>query len=730
MRKICPHPRPLPHRNGRGESDNGKDEEADQFLLCSSFSCSPLSFRWGRGRGWGLLLFLLLLAFPLPARPQISYARPQALVVIADHLTLADVTRPDLPGLTEMRRAGQMALMSPGLAKPPDPVAAAFASLGAGDSIGTGDKSQGLIADALRRAGVRTALLGNADGDDTGPYQPALLLLPTPDVVNHGGLVLDPLAPGGRRQDPARLWAATQTALRSADLVVVDFGDFERLERENQRGFLLPAAYAQHRKRDLRALDTYLGLIRGGFHGPVFVAVPTPPQMPDGSWNALTPFLALNIAPPDAPSSVMSDTTQTPGLVAARDLAPTLLAVLQVPRPVQMTGAPVHPAQVSSTALARLDRLVRLNQEAQNAIFWTVGFGASAIVFSGLALYFAGRLKGRIGAAARYGLRIISAWPLALLLAPLAGPHSVSAYLWEIAACVGLLALLPSPAVIFSVTAVLLTLDGLTGTRLISSSALSEYALSGIRFYGIGNEYMGVLIGGTLLAAPWFLPRYRNPALLTWAERVKAPSPSEQARRAALLFGFVFVTFVLSFPAFGAKAGGAITATATFVVAWRLLFSRPVRWTHLVGSVALGFALVFIWAGLSHILHLRRTHLETAADALGSGRFGYIAGVSLRKIGLAGRVLLHPGTLLGLLAFAGIGVVLRRLLRRQVAAYLTARPRELAVLKAGLWGCLVALLFNDSGIVAAILILQCLALLLLHGLYGAGSEAQEIVFPA
>ncbi|MGI4790837.1 MAG: hypothetical protein ACRYFS_18555, partial [Janthinobacterium lividum] len=187
------------------------------------------------------------------------------------------------------------------------------------------------------------------------------------------------------------------------------------------------------------------------------------------------------------------------------------------------------------------------------------------------------------------------------------------------------------------------------------------------------------------------------------------------------LLGFAFVTFVLSFPAFGAKAGGAITATATFVVAWRLLQNRRVRWTHLLGSIALGFALVFLWAVLSHVLHLRRTHLETAADALGQGRFGYIAGVSLRKIGLAVRVALHPGTLLGLLAFALLGLAIRKLLWHQVTEYLSTRPRETAILKAGLWGCLVALLFNDSGIVAAILILQCLALMLLHGLYSEKS---------
>ena len=147
-----------------------------------------------------------------------------------------------------------------------------------------------------------------------------------------------------------------------------------------------------------------------------------------------------------------------------------------------------------------------------------------------------------------------------------------------------------------------------------------------------------------------------------------------------------------------------MTATATFVIAWRLLQGKTVNWKWALGGLAAGFALVFVWAILSHVLHLRRTHLETATDALEQGRFGYIVGVSLRKIGLAARVILHPGTLLGLLAFAGMGVVLRKLLWGRVQGYLAPRPREQIVYLAGLWGCFVALLFNDSGIVAAILI--------------------------
>lgn len=443
-------------------------------------------------------------------------ARPQALVVIADHLTLADVTRPDLPGSVQIRPRAQMALMSPGLAQGPDPIANVYATLGAGDAVRVGDVSQGRMAAALRQAGLRTAVIGDADGDDTGAYRPAALFLPAPDTVAaDDGTVADPTAPGGKRIDPARLWAQTQTALRGSDLVVVHFGDFARAERENGRGDLLPSAYAAHRERALRALDQYLGLTYWGLRSDaarprwLFLVAPTPPLDAQGHWNRLTPLLQW----PPRPGVVWhlvarSDTTQTVGLVAARDLAPTVLKALDVTPPLQMTGAVIGRAPLEANTdapmhLQRLDRQTRLNQQAQLPLFWGLASAGALTLFASLGLYLSGRMMRR-GQACRcccYGLRLLSAWPLALLLAPLTLPATLSAYLGWIAALTALIALLPSPTWIFFLTALVLVGDGLTGTSLVSQSVMSAYALSGIRFYGIGNEYMGVLLAGTLLGA-------------------------------------------------------------------------------------------------------------------------------------------------------------------------------------------------------------------------------------
>ena len=693
-----------------GEPDSEWEKTLPAILLPWLSLLFRLPQNWGRG---GLLFLLFFLALPL-------HARPQVIVVLADHLTLSDVTRPGLPNLHRMEYGGVLALMSPGLAQKPDPVANVYATLGAGDTVRAGDISQGRMADSLRRAGVHTAIIGDADGDDTGPFRPALLLLPGPTVTADGGTAADATAPGGRHVDPAKLWAATQAALRTCDLVVVHFGDFARAERENQRGFLLPAAYRGHRGHALRRLDGFLGHTLSGFHGQVFVVVPTPPLTDGDGWDSLTPFLATD---PHALATLTSDTTQTRGLIAARDIAPTILADLGVPAPLQMTGAEVTLTALPGERLVGLDRLTRLNQEAQNPIFWAVGLGAAIIVFANLGLYLAGRMVGLPGKIARYGLRVVSAWPLALLLAPLADIHTVSAYVAVFAGLTCLLALLPSPPLICALTALVIVGDGLTGTTLISNSALSEYALAGIRFYGIGNEYMGVLIGGALLAcvappAPNSGGAGEEPGKEGAMNRAPIrPAPPELGAGGAVLLWLALAIFVLSFPSFGAKAGGAVTATATFFIAWRRLQGKVVNWKHLVGSIIAGFVLVFVWALLSHVLHLRRTHLETAVGALGQGRFGYIAGVSLRKIGLAARVALHPGTVLGLAAFGLLWLAARRFLWKRIGAYLSRHRRFDAVWGAGLWGCLVAVLFNDSGIVAAILMLQCLVLSLLHGLF-------------
>ena len=52
-----------------------------------------------------------------------------------------------------------------------------------------------------------------------------------------------------------------------------------------------------------------------------------------------------------------------------------------------------------------------------------------------------------------------------------------------------------------SVTALVIAADALTGGALARSSVLGHSTLIGARFYGVGNEFMGVLLGAALVGA-------------------------------------------------------------------------------------------------------------------------------------------------------------------------------------------------------------------------------------
>ena len=61
-----------------------------------------------------------------------------------------------------------------------------------------------------------------------------------------------------------------------------------------------------------------------------------------------------------------------------------------------------------------------------------------------------------------------------------------------------------------AVTAALLTADCFTGSRLMLLSPLGSDAIAGGRFYGIGNDYMGVLLACTIIATLLLLSRLKS----------------------------------------------------------------------------------------------------------------------------------------------------------------------------------------------------------------------------
>ncbi len=457
-------------------------------------------------------------------------------------------------------------------------------------------------------------------------------------------------------------------------------------------------------------------------HDAVVVCGLPPVDPKSGEWDQLSVAI---IAEPLGASLLRSATTQTLGLVALRDIAPTVLHLAGFPIPPTMTGVPIYSSlwvaggsgfgrtPSSFRILERMDTISRLNQRTLLPTMWT--YGSVSLIALLVALWSLAHGVTIAPGALRYFIRMMMALPLALLIAPVFNPQTLPVYGALIAGIGIALGAIPSMGAIAALTAAVVLIDGVTGTHLVAVSALSGYWLSGIRFYGIGNEYMGVAIG-SLLVVPYFMAR-RWPGI--WKKR------GASALLAAL---FAAALFVLSYPAFGAKAGGAITAMTAFVPVWlHLTRQRALTWRVFALSALAGFAMVFVWAVVAHFTGARVTHIQTATEHASHGDVGYIWHIALRKAKMAVLTATVPGVLATYIGLIPAWLLWKRTpLRERVRAFLAADPVFGGIMRCAVGTSAAALMFNDSGFVAMVFIFGSVCVTMIHEMLGTRAVVEEV----
>lgn len=662
-------------------------------------------------RSSSLKCVLALLFLSAPTFAADTPARPRTLLLLASNLSYEDLRKGGpLPQVRRLAEQGGMALLNTAVAGRATE-AAAYLSVGGGDRLAAPDTR---IATQVYAPDTET----NEGDSARAVYRRRFGAWP-PDGAGlvHVGL------PGLQNAQPSRARAeqvgALGDALHKAGLRTAVYGDWRAsLILMNRQGIVAqgtigaePGAKQLARlvaraevvaitTKSARALNGLAGasleLARTGTN--VVVAVPAPPRGPDARWARLG-FVAA-AGPAFATGTVFSSpTTRTPGLVANVDLAPSLLhwhntSTAGAGAGKEMTGA--HVAE-PWTVLAKLDRHVVATKNATVPVL--VAYGVFAVGAGSLALLALG-LQSRAGCVtARWGLLVAAAPLLAFLPLGVWAPPTAGSYAAALAgtsiAFAGLAAFIGkrlgvSPlGILLSVTAVVVVVDAFWGSPLVSRALISGYFLPGIRFYGIGNEYEGLTVGAALV----------GPVLLG-ADRVA------WGRNAILIF-WVALLAALGVPVWGADAGGVITATVTFTIALLAWQGKGLRARHVVLAFALAGLFVFLFAVLDRARpEEARSHVG-AAIALGQTRgVGAVGEIATRKVAMNLGLMRTPGTLAALAGLIPIWWLLSRgPFGARATHALERRPLLRRALPAAAWGALATLVFNDSGIAAALLLL-------------------------
>ena len=562
--------------------------------------------------------------------------------------------------------------------------------------------SPGTFGGTLEKAGKKTAVIGNADTLQ-GPGREAALA-----VMNGQGMVFtgevgtglcrsNPLKPWGMETDYQRLLSAVERIIPEVDCVVVELGDTSRVEK--YRDYLLPARREEYRRRALADADRFLGALVDKIsldRTLLLLATPFPSRDAVEQGDTLTPVLAAG--PGFNAGLLFSSSTRRPGIITFSDLQATIFASLGIPTPPGFPGRSLTqaPENAPFAVLETLNgRIVRVNN-ARGPVL--KGFIIIQIILFIVILLVFLRPPRRVGIynALQVMLAGVAAVPLALLVLPafgLPGVWGVTLYLVSIGLAAGWITRRKGaggpvvPGLLALVTALLILVDILRESPLMSQSLLGFSPVGGARYYGIGNEYLGILLGGSVIGSTVLLDRVGN---RLWGKVI-------------VVVLFAVWLYAAAAPWLGANLGGAVALSVTYLVTGFSLFTNRRSPGQRVLPVLAGGIGILVLLGLMDLLRDpgAQSHVGQLVSLMRAEGAATAVPIILRKIKMNFTLIEYTIWSRILVTFIIVLIVLCLHPGKRPGEISRRFPALEKGFRGALAGSVTALAVNDSGIVAA-----------------------------
>lgn len=471
----------------------------------------------------------------------------------------------------------------------------------------------GSLGDALHAAGQSTALVSGATltpdpafpGSTVASAPSALAVADQTGSVDQafiGGplLVPDDSGPSRTVVDAAALDAAVDRAMVTADVVIVDPGETDRVLQA--RPAIDPEAARNLRQEALQRADAVIGrLTKDRAAGTRLIVTGLSP----GPGDHLTPIVVAG-AGIDR-HRLTSPSTRRSDLVTLTDLAPTVLTSLGLEVPDAMIGQAIQyeSGTPDRAALQHQDDLIDRREAGYGTALNTFIWAVAALYLVAAIVLLVPTMAERRRSLLRFAALTTTAWPLATFvvraIGPLYGRGLFSQVaLWVIAAGVALVARRwakhPLDPLLFigAATVALISVDLATGARLQTSSYLGYTPSVAARFVGLGNAGFGAFAAaGVVVAAAWV---------------ARASRPRDAWWGAAALAAVLVITD--GAPWLGSDVGGILTLVPGLGLLLLLLAGRRATWRSLLG---LGATTLLILGGAVGVEALRpadqRTHI-------------------------------------------------------------------------------------------------------------------------
>ena len=573
-------------------------------------------------------------------------------------------------------------------------------SLNENEANGQYGSTLGSLGQTLSDNNFKVAVLGNSDTVENGELKEnrniCLIAMDNYGRVADGNIedinIEDDTMPFGIRADYDKLTKETKSLYENNDALFVDLGDTYRLDQ--YKGFLNEHTYSKMKKTIHNNISKYLESVFNmvGDNDVVYIASSFPSKLAYKNKERLSPIIKFK---GNEKGLLSSSTTRRDGIVANIDVGVDILNEFGLENK-SMVGRAYSLIQKDDNVdflSYELEKMATISNIRSTVVNTFVGVVSVSWVIGMVAILFRNRIpnKDKVFNVIKEFIKLGIIMPLVFLLAPIFNfktPVSMT-----IGIIITTLALYLLGRVLFKddlkqmgffalITILVIVIDCIFGTYLMKNNIMSYDAIIGARYYGVGNEYEGVSIASPIFAFAILL-NY-NKKLPKWS----------------IIIASIVILITSAYPTMGANVGGAISQTAAYLLFIMLIFDVKL---DLKKVILIGISVVAVVGAFAFfdIVSGRESHLGLFVQQIFLNGPSAIIQTFARKIGM--NVKLAQTSVWVNILLAGIFIIGIFIIKppRQFRMIAKRYPMIFKGFIASMVGCIVTLLVNDSGIVAA-----------------------------
>ena len=559
----------------------------------------------------------------------------------------------------------------------------------------------GSLGQTLSENNIKTAVLGNADiivGDSiTKNRNIALIAMDNYGRIPAGNIedinIEDSSMPFGMRTDYDKLLNETKKCYNESDAIFIELGDTYRLDKYKKN--LNSNTYDKMRDSIYSNINNYIESVFKlvDENDVVYITSTFPSDFDYKNKRRLSPVVKFS-KEYNGKGILVSATTRRDGIIANLDLGVDILNEYGLSNE-HMVGRVINKIEKDDNIdylSHEFDKIVSISKVRANIVNTFVIIIAASWIIGMLAVFARKKIpyKKKVFAIIKEFIKLGIIMPLAFLVAPMVNYRTEFGIGSSI--IITTIVLYIIGRILFKddiknmgffslITIILIAIDSIFGTYLMQNNIMSYDAMIGARYYGIGNEYEGITIASAVFGFAVLLQYKKIPKWLT-------------------IISLFVILITSAYPSMGANVGGAISEIVAYLLFIMLIFDvkLDLKKVVILGLSAVGIVSIF---AVLDLVTGSQSHLGGFVSQILVEGPSVIINTFGRKIQM--NLKLAQTSIWVNILLAGI-VIIGVLIFRPSEHFKRIAKKYPVVFKgfiASMVGCVVTLLVNDSGIVAA-----------------------------